>query len=161
MIMRICTKCGREFPATPEFFHRQKDGKHGITSRCKQCTNRYGRKWYQSNKEKVKQSNYKWRAKNLGRSQAAGRKWKLKRYRISLAEFDTMMKEQNGVCAICNKPAKVGKSLCVDHDHKTGKIRGLLCQSCNLLIGNAKDDIEVVFKALHYLIVHKKKLSAC
>lgn len=58
---------------------------------------------------------------------------------------------QSGLCKICGKPQCVGTKLDVDHDHKTGKVRALLCRHCNAGIGLLKDDITLVSKALTYL----------
>lgn len=62
-----------------------------------------------------------------------------------------MVASQGGVCRICaNKPPN-GKRLCVDHDHETGAVRGLLCQKCNTAIGMLNDDPALVERALDYL----------
>lgn len=64
----------------------------------------------------------------------------IKTYGISLAQFETLLSKQGFVCAVCLKSPKEGKNLCVDHDHKTGEIRGLLCNYCNRrLIGRHRD----------------------
>ena len=64
-----------------------------------------------------------------------GRKHILKKlYGLTLESFDEMLKAQGGVCAICKQTDKTGKFL-VDHDHETGKVRGLLCRRCNHIIG--------------------------
>lgn len=75
---------------------------------------------------------------------------------LSLSEYDKMLKSQGGVCAICNEPEThmrngKTKALAVDHDHKTGKIRGLLCSDCNTGIGKLKDDPSVLRSAIRYL----------
>ena len=67
-----------------------------------------------------------------------------------------MYEQQNGVCAICGKPetkVQYGKiqPLTVDHNHETGKVRGLLCFNCNIAIGKLKDDIVLLEKAIDYL----------
>ena len=75
---------------------------------------------------------------------------------ISHAEYAEFHQKQNGVCAICFKPetairnGKV-KSLAVDHCHKTGKIRGLLCSDCNTGIGKLKEDRNILSAAIRYL----------
>ena len=56
-------------------------------------------------------------------------------YGITLAEYDEMFEKQKGLCNICGKPSMNGKRLCVDHNHETGEIRGLLCNWCNLRLG--------------------------
>lgn len=83
---------------------------------------------------------------------------RLKRhYGISLEQYEAMIKLQNGVCCICLKPemslSKNGKikSLAVDHNHKTGIIRGLLCHRCNIALGGFMDDIDSLKRAIYYL----------
>lgn len=82
-------------------------------------------------------------------------------YKITLDQYEKLFTDQNHFCAVCNKPeTRKGRSgdiarLCLDHDHKTGKIRGLLCHSCNTGIGKFKDDIELLQKAILYLEKHK------
>lgn len=71
-------------------------------------------------------------------------------YGIDLEEYDRMLKAQNGVCAICSKTCKSGKSLAVDHCHETGKVRGLLCGKCNTGIGLLENE-ERMIKAIEYL----------
>jgi hypothetical protein len=76
----------------------------------------------------------------------------LKRYfGLTLDQFEGMVKEHNGVCGCCGKPPREKTSLCVDHDHKSGKIRGLLCSGCNRSIGQLGDTIEGVERTLNYL----------
>ena len=74
-------------------------------------------------------------------------------YGITLEDYDRMYKEQNGVCKICSLPqvSKRNTRLCVDHDHGTGKVRGLLCDDCNRGIGLLKDDARLLDKASEYL----------
>jgi hypothetical protein len=69
------------------------------------------------------------------------------RYRISLSELDAMREKQGNVCAICGKPDK----LVIDHDHATGKVRGLLCNACNTTLGCVHDDTTILKKAIAYL----------
>lgn len=70
-----------------------------------------------------------------------------KYYGINILEFNEMRKSQNDKCAICNLEVK----LLVDHDHKSGKIRGLLCSKCNCGIGYFKDDAKLLESAKEYL----------
>lgn len=71
-------------------------------------------------------------------------------YGITRAEFDFMLKEQGGHCAIC--PRTNGRrALAVDHDHATGKVRGLLCDNCNHTLGKMRDDPELLRRAADYL----------
>ncbi len=74
---------------------------------------------------------------------------RLKRTGITQAQYDAMQEEQGGVCAICRNAS--GQTLHVDHDHKTGYARGLLCRDCNRGIGCLKDDAAVLQSAAEYL----------
>lgn len=76
-----------------------------------------------------------------------------KNYGITLAHFERMLAEQRGLCAICKKPrvSRAHPRLNVDHDHKTGRVRGLLCWMCNRGIGLLGDDRSVLLSAAEYL----------
>lgn len=88
-----------------------------------------------------------------------------KKYGITLAQFELMLKSQNGVCAICGQPetfkGRGGKitPLSIDHDHKTMRIRGLLCRRCNSFLGHIKDDPEILEKGAAYLRKHLKRIE--
>lgn len=96
-----------------------------------------------------------WRHKNLNRAHSNDMK---KRYGITLAEYEEMLAAQGGGCAICggqetaaHKTTQLKRRLAVDHCHVTKKVRGILCTSCNTVLGNAKDDIDILLKAVEYL----------
>lgn len=72
----------------------------------------------------------------------------LSRYGVTMDEFEALVEKQNGVCAICGKYEAV---LSVDHNHTTGKVRGLLCRQCNRGLGLLQDSEYVLSKALQYL----------
>ena len=69
------------------------------------------------------------------------------RYGITEAEYERLRTAQHGCCAICGQKAK----LCVDHDHATGKVRGLLCHNCNRALGGFKDRLDSLRNAVKYL----------
>lgn len=73
------------------------------------------------------------------------------RYGLSKEEYYRLYESQNNKCAICNIEEKEINKLCVDHDHKTNIVRGLLCNNCNKLLGNAKDNTTILEKAIVYL----------
>lgn len=78
------------------------------------------------------------------------RKCKLKRYGLTLEEYAALVKKQNGLCAICgSKPEH--ESLSVDHDHETGKVRGLLCRPCNLAVERVVQNSNWGMRAVAYL----------
>ena len=75
----------------------------------------------------------------------------LRFYGITLDDKRKMLALQQNKCAICTDRFEQISQARVDHDHKTGKIRGLLCNSCNVLLGNAKDDLQILASASSYL----------
>lgn len=84
------------------------------------------------------------------------RYWLKCKYGITPEQWDDMFEEQAGLCAICFTPEEVCPKgrLAVDHCHHTGKVRGLLCLTCNSAIGKLKDDPELVLQAYKYLERH-------
>ena len=83
-------------------------------------------------------------------------KTQLKRYNLTLDDYNQMFEQQNGICAICHRPetrqhkGKITR-LCVDHDHTTGEIRGLLCYRCNVTLGMMDDSADRLRMAARYL----------
>lgn len=73
-----------------------------------------------------------------------------KKFGLSLEDYDAMMTKQDNRCAICGS-YQTYKKLAVDHDHKTGKVRGLLCNDCNIGIGYLKDNEQTLENAIEYL----------
>lgn len=71
-------------------------------------------------------------------------------YNLSINDYNYMFYKQNGRCAICEKEAK----LVVDHNHKTGEVRELLCTQCNAGIGHLKEDIFIMQEAINYILRH-------
>ena len=76
-----------------------------------------------------------------------------KKYGITFTDYKSMLEQQNNRCAICNStdPKRGTKNFSVDHCHTTGKVRGLLCSSCNLGLGHFQDDTKLLDKAKEYL----------
>ena len=71
---------------------------------------------------------------------------------MTVEDYDALMEKQNGQCAICKtNELTFGRGLVVDHNHKTGQIRGLLCSHCNVILGHANDDTKVLASAIQYL----------
>jgi hypothetical protein len=127
------------------------------------------KKWAQSNKQKVtaKAQRYQDRHPDLLAAKAAERKTYYathpvearnrslrKKYGMAPEEYDTLFRAQEGVCAICGSTPGV-RRLAVDHDHVTGKIRGLLCGTCNTGLGAFKDRPHLLLSAATYLLTQK------
>lgn len=116
----------------------------------------YHQAWYQENKERVRLRNLEYRKKNREKYRAAHRARQIRgRYGIEAEEFDRLMIEQQGLCKICHVQMVIGgldhDSVCIDHDHETGRVRGLLCHRCNLGLGGFRDKMALVQAALDYL----------
>jgi hypothetical protein len=76
-------------------------------------------------------------------------------YGMTLEEYTDLLARQGLGCAICGAPENAdGRSLHVDHDHKTGRVRGILCADCNFGLGKFKDDPELLQAAIDYLATH-------
>lgn len=111
----------------------------------------YQKEYRERNREKAKQTTREWVRTDHGRNKIL-----LNKYGITLAQYNQMLKEQGGVCAICKQPEQMlykgkPKRLCVDHDHKTGKVRGILCQRCNTTLGRYEDNPELMRNLITYL----------
>lgn len=79
-----------------------------------------------------------------------------KAYGITIDEYNKLFNLQDGCCAICNRhQTELTRNLAVDHNHITGEIRGLLCSNCNTGIGNLRDDVNLLERAIEYLTTKK------
>lgn len=85
------------------------------------------------------------------RKDSARNTWLIRKYGITTNDYDKILFLQGGTCGICHKENPVNKRLYVDHDHFTGKVRGVLCHRCNTLLGHSIDDIKILESAINYL----------
>ena len=117
------------------------------------------REYVRANKERVNKYSREWRKKNRARCSETFQNSNLKAlYGITLEQKREMLKEQKEVCAICMRPEVVRaplslkpRSLSVDHDHLTNKVRGLLCSRCNQAVGLLRDNPEFFLNGYSYL----------
>ena len=146
MRTKVCSQCGKEKPVSE--YYRRSASPDGLNSACKTCIKAAARKRYRKNKaiEKIEQAQ---RADMQKESNL------IRLYGITLEDYEHMFYEQGRACAICGRVAdEFRRDLAVDHDHVTGKVRGLLCPDCNRGLGGFHDDIELIEKALQYLQKH-------
>ena len=145
--MKTCSNCGEVRPK--EVFYRDKNKADGCSSWCKECTKEINAQWYTENREKAKVSRTKWHKDN--KEIVRNRKLIL-RYGITLDQYNDLFSKQKGCCAICEEHQDTfSRALAVDHCHKTGKVRGLLCVNCNSALGKLKENIQKIIKAAEYL----------
>lgn len=133
-------KCDKE----ESEFNRNRSRRDGLHTHCKICSAGRLRKWRQENPE----AQNKWRQEN---PESYRRSQYKKKYGLALEQYNQMLTDQGGVCAICNRPES-GRELCVDHDHTTGEVRALLCSSCNKGLGHFFDRADLTSKATDYLL---------
>lgn len=140
-------------------FTKDKYDKTGYTYTCTKCRSLKNKEYYLKNPEKAKIKNEK-QKENRKRFYSSpegilsSRKAHLKaKYGITLEEYNEKLQKQNGKCAICQGTETHDKHgvLAVDHDHKTGKIRDLLCFKCNAALGGFNDNKIILQKAIKYL----------
>lgn len=149
----------------------KKNRKHSVkpVTRKQLKKSEANRRWRKKNPEKCKVNREKWRAKNKEWYRAYAKKWfkenerrakdsRLKRtFGITIDEYEKLLAAQAGLCAICRRPQQRHghKNLHVDHDHNTGKVRGLLCWKCNTTLGLVGDSAVLLTSAISYLGGHK------
>ena len=105
------------------------------------------RRYREKYPEKSRESSRRWAAKNVERVK---RRTRFRKYGLTEERFRAMREEQGYKCAICRNPL-TQKNLCIDHNHETGKVRGLLCKSCNQYLGRIREQAVLLRTAIDYL----------
>ena len=153
--LKRCSKCKRNLSLA--LFCKDKGSKDGLCPQCRECRAIFKKKWDKSEKGKLIKKAHDKKYHESKRGQITYKNSRLKRiYNITLEQYDQMFEQQNGVCAVCKNP-EIAKNqhsllrLAVDHDHETGKVRGLLCQKCNQAIGLMSENIKILKEAVDYL----------
>jgi hypothetical protein len=151
---KICSTCSKN--QTIESFYLDKKSKDGYSFWCKTCCKEYNRKRYETFTEEyklVKREKFKlWQKKNKEHCRFHQIKYN---YGLTKEQYLIILEKQNYTCDIC--PKEIGKEkkkngrAVVDHCHKTGKIRGLLCDNCNRGLGSFQDSPKYLKKAVDYL----------
>jgi hypothetical protein len=127
--------------------------------------------WYNANKDRRRANGKEWRAKNPDRVRANNERWqkanpeayarivyrrvlnaRCKKFGITTDQYYKMLADQAGKCAICKRDeTDNGKDLAIDHDHSTGRVRGLLCHHCNAALGHVSDNVDHLQRMIAYL----------
>lgn len=106
----------------------------GFHSLCKSCQSEYHKEYLKKRKE-------------LNPNYNTEKHWRT--YGISPEQYNEMLEKQDGKCAICHQESD--RKLCIDHNHETDEIRGLLCYKCNSILGLLNDDFQYMWKVYEYL----------
>jgi len=147
---KICSKCGKKYPATAEHFHRSKKEKSGFSCWCKKCAAAY-RKVYDKT-DKAKKTRQKYRQSLKGKETVQKGKLRFRHGPGAVELWNTFFVEQNGICPGCGKhQSELNTKLALDHDHKSGIYRGLLCKVCNLKAGSSEEDLQILKNLVKYL----------
>lgn len=125
---KFCTGCKTNKPV--DEFYKDPRKVDGLQHYCKACKSKRGKAEYKRNPLRRKERSF------------------INKYNLSLDEIEVMRIKQNGLCAVCGKP---NNKMVVDHDHATGKVRGLVCPKHNNLLGMADDNIDILKSAISYL----------
>lgn len=160
MITKKCSKCNLDKIISS--FQKQKSSKDGLQGWCCSCKREYVNDWRKNNPDKVKITKMRYREKHrnklckkktedylrLKNTQGYKDKYLIRTYGITLQTYNELLHKQGSFCLICKDSTK---KLVLDHCHKTGKIRGFLCSSCNRSLGYLNDSIDNLKQAILYL----------
>ncbi len=151
---KVCIKCRKKKPLKE--FHRAKGYKDGRRSKCRKCISA-AVKVYNS-KPGAKERKRKYRKDFDARpgSQDRIKGYRLRAYGLTIESRNQILEDQNGRCAICLDRLSQ-RDACVDHDHETDSIRGILCCYCNWGLGHFKDDPKTMENAAEY--IRKSRIS--
>lgn len=160
---KTCPDCKRTLPI--DSFGKDSRRPDGHNTYCRECVNakaaayreKVGSKEYSQYQMQYRKSTPE-RAEKYRRVQR-NVAFKAK-YGITLDEWEQKKAAQRGRCAICFSPFTSDKETHVDHDHATGAVRDLVCHTCNLMLGYAKDDVAVLANAINYLERHAQGKAA-
>lgn len=128
---KLCRKCDQILDKTK--FSKDRSRSDGLQTYCKVCR---------------KAESAQWRTENPEYRRTQG----LAIYGLTPDDYQQMLEDQNYVCAICGGNPNPERWLCVDHNHETEEVRGLLCIGCNAGLGNFREDIDRMASAMCYLL---------
>lgn len=128
-------RCGRckKYRSKQRSFNTDNGAPDKLFRWCRKCQSIHYQEWYGRNLDKIYARNIK------------------QKYNLSIRQYKAMFEDQDGKCWICRKPP-IRRRLSVDHDHKTGKVRGLLCDFCNyFFLGKTHSTSEILRRAADYI----------
>ena len=125
MEMKTCNRCKVEKPLTEYYKRTYSSGNVGYQNNCKKCQGELRVQY--------------WKPHQVAR----------RKFGLSDEDYTTLIERSQGLCEVCNTP--MGDKRCIDHDHKTGKIRGVLCNNCNTALGLVGDNVATLTKLIQYL----------
>lgn len=145
--MIICSGCKKRKQL--KSFSKDRSRKSGYRSLCRKCSSKHNKNYRINNRVKLLTYMRSWHRNNKGKS-----------FGISIEQYKTLKELQNNKCAICKNNETVvckGKlrELSIDHNHMTGKVRGLLCYACNVSLGLLKENTQTLKQMILYILKDK------
>lgn len=169
--MKFCGGCEKNRLLTD--FQKNASKPDGLQTQCRECFKKLNKKYLDEHPtfsrdkarryrlqdpSKVNDRMYQYRIRHPERHREAVKRSQRKlRYGITQDQYEKMVAKQNGLCAACGRPDPRHKNLCIDHDHRNGKIRGLLCHGCNRALGMIEDSRDRLFGLIRYLDANYRK----
>lgn len=160
--MKKCSNCDKTKPL--DDFYKSKRLSQGRRAWCKVCERDQHKQWVDENPDKVAEIDRRYNQNNKSKVKAKIKAWRRrnpnivnakrlkKRYNIDMSQYRAILNKQNHCCAICKKhESEVALALHVDHNHANGKVRGMLCASCNQALGLLKDNPDLCRLAAIYI----------
>lgn len=162
METKRCSKCGNDLPLLAFY---QRTGAKSHHSACKVCERAMAKDWYERNKDKAAAKVKEWRRQNIDavkqyrsdNKQKHYRQEIVRKYGVEPSWFDKQLQRQGNACACCKRQFHWSNKQTtphVDHCHSTGKVRGILCNRCNTVLGLCKDNKELFKNLTGYLECH-------
>jgi hypothetical protein len=167
--VKRCKQCGDVKPLGE--FYRATGTRDGLRGQCKACDIARNQAWYRKNQKRAIAHAKRWQQANAERVRDYRRQYRvdhaqqfreghLRRvFDLTGAQYQALLDAQGGGCALCGRAPRAGRSLHVDHSHKTGVIRGLLCFRCNVGIGHFREDTLRMADAIVYLARRRPALE--
>lgn len=161
--MKICNSCKEWKPKTIDYFYKSKTGSSGLTSFCKDCINTRNKKYNAEHPEALAKSKEKYKNNNKEKIKEDARIYRKnnkdkvyytfikQKYGLTESSYKSISDSQNNCCKICGERFKDSRPH-IDHCHKTGEVRGILCKDCNLGLGRFKDNPDLLLLACDYLL---------
>jgi hypothetical protein len=159
--VKRCKKCGDIKPLGE--FYRANGTRDGLRGHCKACEIARNKAWYRKNQKRGIANTKRWQQANAQRVREYQRRYRADHARqfreghlrrvfdLTGAQYQALLEAQGGGCAVCGRVPRAGRSLHVDHNHKTGVVRGLLCFRCNAGMGQFREDPLRMADAIVYL----------
>jgi hypothetical protein len=164
---KLCRKCS-SFKQLDEF-GRDKNKADKLRTYCKECNSNEYKKWYYKDSEKSKQVSKEWRDRNPDKRKAMWEKYFItdkklkmfKTYGLTFGEYEKMLQDQEFKCKTCliHFSTIPAKQVHIDHCHKSGKVRGILCHRCNISLGTIKENIQTLKNMIIYLEEHNERMG--